>query len=126
MAEDVLGVFPASEIWGLNRKRRCTLLLSDQRLLVVAREAAHRLPRPDRGPAQEAALAAYQDAARFDLPLEEVRWVQIYPSLLGAQLKIQTPGGAYRFALGRRHCRELETELRDTLDLKVRRPGQYD
>ncbi|MFQ6012498.1 MAG: hypothetical protein ACE5LS_02505 [Thermoplasmata archaeon] len=122
MAEDVLGVFPASEIWGLNRKRPCTLLVSERRLLVAERDPSRRSPNKEQVATQ--GIEAFEDASRFALPLEEVRWVQVHPSLLGSALKVQTRGGSYRFRLGRANSLKLERLLRSVLGRRVRRPGE--
>ncbi|MFQ5986840.1 MAG: hypothetical protein ACE5KQ_05725 [Thermoplasmata archaeon] len=122
MAEDVLGVFPASEVWGLQRKRRCTLLVSQRRLLVMKRDSARGPPTKQRDSAQ--GLETYEAASHYALPLEEVRWVQVNPSLLGADLKVQTGGGSYRFRLGRANSLKLERLLRSILRGRVRRPGE--
>ncbi len=123
MAEDVLGVFPASEIWGLQRKRPCTLLLSQRRLLVLRRKSSGRSPTKEHILSQ--GIEALEAASRYTLPLEEIRWVQIYPSLLVSSFKVQTGGGSYRFRVGRAHAPKLEHLLRSILGRRVRRPGEY-
>ncbi len=122
MAEDVLGVFPASEVWGLQRKRPCTLLLSQRRLLIVKRDSSRRTPTKER--VQAEGIEAFEGGGNYALPLEEIRWVQIYPSLLGASIKFQTGGGGYRFRLGRGPSQKLERLLREILGRRVRRPGE--
>ncbi len=123
MAEDVLGVFPASEVWGLQRKRPCTLLLSQRRLLILERDSSRRPPTKER--VQAEGIEAFERGSHYALPLEEIRWVQIYPSLLGAALKIQTGGRGYRFRLGRGPSQKLERLLREILGRRVRRTGEY-
>lgn len=123
MAEEVLGVFSASEIWGLNRKRPCTLLLSDGRLLVLLDAEAGGRPRV-RNAANAQGMDALADRAEYELALDRVRWVQLYPGLLSTLMKIQTAGGSYRFKVGRFASGRLEDRLRG-LGLKVRRPGEY-
>ncbi len=123
MAEDVLGVFPASEVWGLQRKRPCTLLLSQRRLLILKRDSSRRKPTKER--VQAEGIEAFERGSHYALPLKEIRWVQIYPSLLGAALKIQTGGGGYRFRLRRGPSQKLERLLREILGGRVRRPGEY-
>lgn len=122
MTEDVLGVLPASEIWGLNRRRPCTLLLSQNKLVVLARGSSR--SRLTAAQVRSAGLEAYEEKGYYSLPLEEVRWVQIYPSLLVSALKVQTGGGSYRFLLGRGNARKLERLLRGILGKRVRRPGE--
>ncbi len=123
MAEDVLGVFPASEIWGLQRKRPCTLLLSQRRLLILKRDSSRRPPTKER--VQAEGIEAFEKGSHSALSLEEIRWVQVSPSLLGAALKIQTSGRGYRFRLGRGPSQRLERLLREILGRRVRRPGEY-
>ncbi len=122
MAEDVLGVFPALEIWGLQRKRPCTLLLSQRRLLVLKRNLSGGSPTKEHVLAQ--GIETFEAASRYTLPLEEIRWVQIYPSFLGSSVKVQTGGGSYRFRVGRAHAPKLEHLLRSLLGRRVRRPGE--
>lgn len=123
MAEGVLGVFPASEIWGLDRRRPCTVVLSDRRLLVLRH--GPREARALRTRLEVEGLAPAEGAAAYALPLEDVRWVQVYPSLLGDLVKVGTAGGSYRFRLRRRYTRRLEDRLRAILgDGRVRRPHE--
>ncbi|MFQ5919931.1 MAG: hypothetical protein ACE5I4_07805 [Thermoplasmata archaeon] len=122
MAEDVLGVFPASEVWGLQRKRPCTLLLSQRRLFILKRDSSRNNLTKER--VQALGIEAFEGGGHYALPLEDIRWVQINPSLLGAGLKIQTGGGGYRFRLSRGPSQRLERLLREILPGKVRRPGE--
>ncbi|MEE9173769.1 MAG: hypothetical protein V3U30_02195, partial [Thermoplasmata archaeon] len=101
--------------------RPCTLLLSQRRLLVLRRSSG-RSPKKEHVLAQ--GLEALEAASRYSLPLEEIRWVQIYPSLLGSSVKVQTGGGSYRFRVGRAHAAKLEHLLRSILGHRVRRPGE--
>ncbi len=122
MAEDVLGVFPASEIWGLQRKRPCTLLVSERRLLVLKRDGSRRSPTKEQVANQ--GPEAWEAASHYALPLEDVRWVQVNPHLLGSSLKVQTGGGSYRFRIGRGSSQKVELLLRSVLGRRVRRPGE--
>jgi hypothetical protein len=122
MEEEVLGVYPASEIWGLQRKRPCTLLVSQQRLFILKRASSRNTLTKERVQAQ--GIDTFEGGSYYTLPLEDIRWVQINPTLLGANVKIQTGGGSYRFRLGRGPSQALERLLRATLSGKVRRPGE--
>ncbi|MFQ5838859.1 MAG: hypothetical protein ACE5HJ_08805 [Thermoplasmata archaeon] len=126
MTEDVVVIFPAFEIWGLNRKKPCTILLSDERMIVLKEERGDGR-RPFTGLTREIesrGLQAFLRGPHYSLPFDRIRWVQVKPSLMGALLKIQTPGGGYRFRVGRRHSRRLEERLRDVLGERVKRLGE--
>ncbi len=127
MKEEVLAIFPAIEIWGLNRKSNCTILLSDQRMIVLKEgaDSPRLFARITKTQIAKKGLDALLEGHHYSLPFEKIKWVQVRPFITGTLLKVQTPGGGYRFKVGRRSSKKLEEHLRDTLGAKVRRPGEY-
>jgi hypothetical protein len=127
MTEDVLAIFPASEIWGLNRRWPCLILLSDQRLIVLKGERSdgqRSRPRPPRIRLEGERLDEVLTGNHYSLPLERIRRVEVRPSLTSDLLRILTQGGSYRFRLRKRQARRLERHLRELLGDRVRRPGE--
>jgi hypothetical protein len=125
MTEDVIAIFPASEVWGLNRRWPCTIILSGERMVVLKAERVDgRRPHAGilRARLQSSDIGEMLQGSHYSLPFERMRWVEAKSSLMGALVKIHTSGGSYRFRLRKRHCRKLERHLRQILGDRVKGP----
>ncbi len=118
--EEILGVYPASEIWGINRKAPCHIVVSDERLAVVKGGSRRRSRRLMRSALGDDGIEQVMEAAHYTLPYGSVRWVDLRHFLTHSLLKIGTPGGTYRFRVGRRTARRIRGPLRDLLGDLVR------
>ncbi len=128
MAEEILAIFPAFEIWGLNRKTRCHIVLSNERIVVVKGERGQTgrmsLPSVTKGKLESAGMDAFLSVNHYSIPYDSVRWVEIRRFLAGSLLKIGTAGGGCRFKLGKRSSLKLGERLKELLGDLVREPGR--
>lgn len=120
--EEVLAVIPGFEIWGINHKSPCNIVLSTERMVVVKAPKGARLGLPRRN--NSPGVDAYLQGDHYSLPFKSIRWVEIRYNPFGALAKMGTPGGSYRFRLRRRPSRRLAEKLKQLLGDKVREPGR--
>lgn len=127
MAEDVIAIFPASEIWGLNRRWPCLILLSDHRLVVVRgerKDGARGRIKPPTIDIQDGDLDEALLGKHYSLPFDRIRWVEVRPAFTSCLMRVQTHGGSYRFRMRRRQALRLEGHLRRVLGDRVRRADE--
>ncbi len=124
MTEEVLAILPASEIWGVNRKTPCNIVLTDERMVVIKGERGSRgrrpLPTLRRRDVKVSELDALPKGDHYSLPYERIRWVEFRKFLTATLLKVGTPGGGYRFRLRRRPATRMKRRMKQLLGDLVR------
>ncbi len=121
MTEEVLAIFPAFEIWGINRKTPCSIVLSDERIVVMKGKSGRRsLPRVRKDELKSSGIDLVLQGNYYSIPHKNIRWVKIRRFLTGTLLKIGTAGGGYRFKLRKGPSEKLKRRLEELAGSLVR------
>lgn len=116
MPEEVRASFLGAEIWGLQRRTPCLIVLTDQRLIIVKGSAEKALPKV----APDSSVEALLERPHYSLTYETIRYVDNRIQLTWSLFKIYTTGGGYRFRLKKRTAAALQERLREVLGARFK------
>lgn len=119
MAEAVQASFMGAEIWGLQRRTPCIIVLTDRRLIVVKGTSRKALPRVALGAPADDLL----HHSHYSLTYETVRYIEQRRQVGWTLFKLYTTGGGYRFRLTKRTAAALEEGLRAVLGPRLKSPA---